>query len=335
MKRIVILLITLILLFAASSNSFAAEQVSQPIDLLAVSASPGGSWYAIMGSLAELFKEVEPNINTKVTPGGSFANILRVASNEAQIGFTFPFWITQALEHSGDYAERPKIAEGSLLALAGGFGSSPLQFAVTKSFAEEYGIETVKDIVEKKAPVNIAVNVPGTHEPWSLEKILEFYGSSLEEIESWGGQIHYGGYTNSVQLMQDGHANCILLDINPPASPFVEILVSRDLKFIPLTQDAIDYMVEKQGHAYAVIPAGTYKGQDKEIPTATMLTILITNDKLPDEVAYTIVKILVENEERVKEISPALEVFDPEIAGKNLIAPLHPGAEKAYSEYGY
>jgi len=204
------------------SNSFAMEK----IDILAVTASPGGSWYSIMGGMTAIINQGEPNINIKVTPGGSFGNILRVANNEAQLGFTFPFWITQALDHSGDYATRPKLEEGSLLTLAGGFGSSPLQFAVTTELAEKYGIETVKDLIDKKVPMKIAINVPGTHEPWSLGKIFEFYGATLKDVESWGGKIQYGGYTNSVQLMKDRHADVMILDINPPAGPFVEVMVS-------------------------------------------------------------------------------------------------------------
>lgn len=332
-KRLLLNLIMLTLIFITFSlnSAFAVEK----IDITAVSASPGGSWYAIMGGMAEIIKQEEPNINIKTTPGGSFANILRVANNEAQLGFTFPFWITQALERSGDYAARPELEKGSLLTLAGGFGSSPLQFAVTSELAEKYGIETVKDLIDKKVPMKIAVNVPGTHEPWALEKIFGFYGATLKDVESWGGPIQYGGYANSVQLMKDGHADVLLLDINPPAGPFVEILVSRKLKFIPLTQDAIDYMVEKQGHVYSVIPANTYEGQEVDIPTATMLTILITNDKMPEEVAYSIIKILDKKKEQLQSLAAALEVFNPETSWENLIAPLHPGAERAYRELGY
>ena len=321
-----------ILLFVSPfGNSFALEKTN----ILAVSASPGGSWYAIMGAMGQMINKGEPNISIKVTPGGSFANILRVASNEAQMGFTFPFWITQALAHSGDYAKKPKLKENSLMTLAGGFGSSPLQFAVTAELAEKYGIETVKDLIEKKVPMKIAVNVPGTHEPWAMDKIFNFYGASLKDIQSWGSKIHYGGYTNAVQLMKDGHADVMIMDINPPAGPYVEVQLSRKLKFVPLTKDAIDYMVEKQGHAHAVIPAGTYKNQDADYPTATMLTILITNNELPEEVGYTIIKILAENKDKVQSISPALKVFNPETAWENLIAPLHPGAEKAYKELGF
>lgn len=326
-------LVMLILIFVIflSNNTFAVEKT----DLTAVSASPGGNWYAIMGGLAELIKQNDPNIDIKSTPGGSFVNVLRVASNEAQIGFTFPFWITQALDHSGDYATKPELEEGSLLTLAKGFGASPLQFAVTPDLAEKYGIETVKDLIDKKVPMRIAVNMPGSHEPWALQTIFEYYGATLKDVESWGGSIAYGGYTNSVQLMKDGHADLLLLDIDPPAGPFIEILVSRELKFVPMTQDAIDYMVEKQGHTFTVVPAGTYKGQDVDIPTATMMTFLITNNKVSEDVAYSIVKILLENKEKIQALNPGLRVFDPEIAWENLIAPLHPGAERVYRELGY
>lgn len=331
-KRLLNLTMLILMFFVfLLSNSFATEQ----IDIIAISAPPGGSWYTIMGGMAEIIKEEDPNINIKVTPGGSLENVLRVASNEAQLGFTFPLWIIQALEHSGDYANRPKIEEGSVLILAGGFGSSPKQFVIFADLAEQYGIKTVKDLFDKKVPMKICVNKPGSSELWSLEQIFEFYGVTFEDLKSWGGKIYYGAYNSSIQLLQDKHANALIVDANPPASPILEVQLSRKLKLIPLNQDFIDYLVNEKGHDYAVIPAGTYEGQDVDIPTATMLTLLITNNKLPEDVAYSIIKIMDKNKERIKSLSPALKTFDTEISWKTLSTLLHPGAEKAYKELGY
>ena len=41
-----------------------------------------------------------------------------------------------------------------------------------------------------------------------------------------------------------------------------------------------------------VIPAKTYPGQDKDNKIATVWNILVTNDKMPDDLAYTIVKTI-------------------------------------------
>jgi len=94
-------------------------------------------------------------------------------------------------------------------------------------------------------------------------------------------------------------------------------------------------MTEIPGLYPFIIPAGVYEGQDVDIPTISMPTIMITNYKVPEEVAYSIVKILDENLEKVQNLSKALEGFNTETAWMNLPAPLHPGAERAYKELGY
>jgi len=304
-------------------------------DILALVGGATGAWFTRMGAMAEIIKQEEPNINIKVVPGGSFENNLRVASNEAQLAFTFPYYVEQAIEHSGDFAERPKIEEGSLLSLAGGFGSTPIHFVVEPSFAEKNGIETIKDIVVKKIPMRISCSLPGRLTSWSLEKIFNYYGASLKEFESWGGKVLYGEYSDSITQMKDGHSDAFMVDGAPPASTLVELLVFKEYKFVNLTEDAINYMVENIGFSEFVIPADTYRGQDTEVPTVAMRTIMITNNKVPEDIIFTIVKILSKNQEKINEFDAALAEFNAETAWQGLVAPLHPGAEKAYRELGY
>ena len=330
-KKILALFVVMPMLFYLVNPCHSEDKV----DVLAVSGSPGGGWYSTMAALGQIITQNDPSINIKPTPGSSFTNIIRVSSNEAQLGFTFPFWISQAFSQTGPFATRKKIQPGSLMAIAGGFGSSPLQIVVSAELAKQYNINTVKDLIDKKVRMKIVVNKPGTHEEWALREILNFYGSSLKDIQSWGSKIHYGGYTDYVQLIKDGHADVMLIDVKPPAGPIVEAQLSRDLKLIPLTKDAIEYMVKEQGHTSLTISSGTYEGQTNDYPTVTMLTVMITNNQMSDRAAYSMVKALAKDQNKIRKISPSLEVFNAKTSWQNLIAPLHPGADKAYKELGF
>ena len=58
---------------------------------------------------------------------------------------------------------------------------------------------------------------------------------------------------------------------------------------------------------------------------------------MPDSVAYTIVKTIVENAAKLPKIHAALSDFDPKMAadpGLNGNCPIHPGAMKYYKEAG-
>ena len=72
-----------------------------------------------------------------------------------------------------------------------------------------------------------------------------------------------------------------------------------------------------------------------DVPAVVTAGELIINKDVPEDVAYTIIKILCENIEEVHKINPANKNFDPKTGWKNVAVPLHPGAEKYYKEAGY
>lgn len=327
MKRFWLILITLLL-----SLSFVGGAMAK-MNLTAVSASPGGSWYATMGAIAELVNKEVPEVNISAVPGSGVANPISVSTNEAQLGYAFPPFIMAARNAEGPYEGRPKAED--LRTIAGGFGSSPLQFAIRKDLAEKHGIENVSDLVKKKLPLRYVTNTPGTTDEYLGRMLLEFYGATYADIESWGGSVFMGGYTDHVQMMKDNHADVMINNINPPAGPFVEVALSVPLKILPIDEEGMKYMVEKQAHRPYVIPAGTYSEQEKDIQTATVLTTIIVNKDVPEEIVYKITKVLCDNVELVRSFAPATRIFDPETAWENLGAPLHPGAEKYYREKGY
>ena len=64
--------------------------------------------------------------------------------------------------------------------------------------------------------------------------------------------------------------------------------------------DVVDKMNAKYGGLYTtgVIPAKTYPGQDKDNKIAVVQNILVANAKMPDKVAYDIVKTFIEKTRR-------------------------------------
>ena len=82
------------------------------------------------------------------------------------------------------------------------------------------------------------------------------------------------------------------------------------------------------------IPAGTYDGQDKDVMTASITNMLVTHEKVSDEVAYQMTKLVFENLQRLGNAHSAAKGITLENAVKGLPIPLHPGAERYYREVG-
>lgn len=324
-------LIMLICSFVSLSDivAFAAQ-----VNLTAISASPGGNWFAVMGATAELIHQKDPSINIKATPGSGAANALAVAmGTKAQMGFTFPAFATAAMNSTEPFEGRPKAEK--LRAIHAGFGLSPIQFAVRKDFAEKYGLKSLKDIAEKKLPIRIVTDNPGTSDEFVGRKILEFCGASYDDIKKWGGRVTLTGYTDAVQLMQDGHVDMAINNIIEPAGPFVEIQLSAQLVHLSLDDSMMKYITEKLAHVPHIIPAGTYKGQSKDIVTAGMYSVHVINADVAEDVVYRITKIICENAEAFRNFASSTKEFNPATAFEGIGVPLHPGAERYYREMDY
>ncbi len=84
----------------------------------------------------------------------------------------------------------------------------------------------------------------------------------------------------------------------------------------------------------SVIPAGTYQGQDEDVPTAAIGNILVTHEGVSEETAYQMTKLLFENLDRMVASHSAAKDITLEGAITGLPIPLHPGAERYYRERG-
>ena len=84
-----------------------------------------------------------------------------------------------------------------------------------------------------------------------------------------------------------------------------------------------------------MIPAKTYPGQDKDNAIAVVQNILVANAKMPDQVAYDIVKTFIERQKELVAVHGEAESITLENQlRKNSPIPWHPGAERYLVERG-
>jgi TRAP transporter TAXI family solute receptor len=94
--------------------------------------------------------------------------------------------------------------------------------------------------------------------------------------------------------------------------------------------------VEKIGPPFisAVIPANTYTGQDKDVPTAAVVNYLVTNSTVSDDLAYQMTKLIYESLPELANAHVAGKEIKLETAATGSPVPLHPGAIRYYKEKG-
>ncbi|PKP62005.1 TRAP transporter substrate-binding protein [Candidatus Atribacteria bacterium HGW-Atribacteria-1] len=330
-----IMIVLLILLIFSFSFYVKAEEL-KPITLTWVAGGVGGGWYVQAGGIASLINEKEPKITIKVVPGGGVVNPARVSKGDDDLGWGITFVDKMAFE---GLAPMYKEAYPDFRALGGIFGVYNIHFLAAK----DMGIKTVAEMakmVKEGKEIKVAAPMKGTSDLPMVETILGFYGISLKDIETNRGKVFHAVYADMVTLYQDRHVDFVFTHLAIPAAAITEMTFRRDSTILSVSDECIDYCNEKLGTlsretGLCVIPAGTYKGQEEDAPSIVSAGELIINKDVPNNVAYTITKILCENVEELHKINESNKFFIPEKGWKDVAVPLHPGAEMYYKEAGF
>ncbi|HAV73350.1 MAG TPA: C4-dicarboxylate ABC transporter, partial [Limnobacter sp.] len=158
--------------------------------------------------------------------------------------------------------------------------------------------------------------------------ILGAAGMSYKDL----GKTEYLPYAESVELMKNRQLDATLQSAGLGVASLKDLSASMEVSMVAVPPE----VVKKLGAPYVpgTIPAGTYQGQTKDVPTAAIVNFLITHSEVSDETAYQMTKLLWENLAALRSAHKAAEAIKFENALQGMPVPLHPGAEKFYREKG-
>lgn len=337
-KSMICLLILLLAGFLTLPGASMSDdnKLTESVTLSWVAGGVGGGWYVQAGGIAGMITEKEPKLILKVVPGGGVVNPVRVSNGKDDLGWGITFVDKMAYSGMAPLFDKPNP---NVRSLGGIFGTYYIHILA----GQDTGIRTLADMtgmVKAGKAVKVALPMKGTSDLPLIEKILNFYGISSEDIEKAGGKIFQAGYADMVSLYKDRHVDFVFTHLALPASAITEMVVSRSGSLLAISDDCVDTLAKDLGtlprsSGQQIIPKGTYKDQDKDVSTVVSTGELLIGSHVKDQVAYAITKILCEHVKDLHKINNANQTFIPEKGWINVAVPLHPGAEKFYREAGY
>ena len=322
------LALAVVLILAVGVSGVAAQ--APPVSIAFATLDTGSAWYVYGATMAELLRKSLPagsNIDVKPRAGG-VGNPKLVAKNETPLGFGFTVTNRWAAEGREAYTEKLD----NLRALVGGLDTYYLVAVATRKL----GIGSVREIRDKKLGVKVYTQPVGSLGEFAGRQLLRATGIGYNEIKGWGGSTQHVGYNIIVDAFKDGRADVLFAVITPKHPSVSEIVTSVDVKFLGLDADTAKALLPL-GYTAATMPPDTFKGQSEPVSTVGFPTVLITNKELPEPIAYTVTKTIVENKDALVRGHAGLAEFDPKTAWQpeKVGIPLHPGAERAYREKGW
>jgi uncharacterized protein len=322
--------LAVLLVLALGATGVSAQAPGQPVTLAFATLDTGSAWYVYGATMAELLRRALPagsNIDVKPRAGG-VGNPLLVARNETPLGFGFT--VTNRWAYEGK--EAYNAPQDNLRGLVGGLDTYYLVAVATKKL----GISSVREIRDKKLPVKVYTQPIGALGEFAGRQLLRSAGMSYADIKGWGGTTSHVGYSIIVDAFKDGRADILFAVVTPKHPSVSEIVTAVDVKFLGLDAESAKAMLPL-GYTAATMPPDTFKGQSEPVSTVGFPTVLITNKDLPEPVAYTVTKTVLENKDALVRGHAGLAEFDPRTAWQpaKVGIPLHPGAEKVYREKGW
>lgn len=324
--RCLSLLAAAVLTAAGSGASAQSAPVTLPFSTL----GQGTAWYVYGATMAELFRKTLPagsNIDVKPFSGG-VGNAKLVAKNETPLGLSFT--VTNRWAMAGQEGYDTKL--DNLRGLVGGLDS----YYLIAMGSGKLAAASLKDVKDRKLPIKLYTLPVGSLGELGAKQLLKEYGITYDDIKSWGGSLTHQGYKIIVDAFKDGRADMLIAVITPKHPSITEIATFGEVKFLNLEPARIKGL-EGLGYKPSTMPADTFRGQSQPVNTVGFPTVLITNAALPEPVAYTLTKTVLDNKDALVRGHAGLAGFDPASSWQpeNVGLPLHPGAARAYREKGW
>ena len=312
MKKILASLLCLSLLLSASCAMAA--------DINFVTAGTASTFYPISATVCQLWNDNIEGMRAVATPsGGGIDNLNQAYDGEAQIGIANANLVYQAQEGLASFEG---FANENLRIFAGLY-LNPNQVVVTK----DSGINSLEELIGK----HISIGTAGSTTVDEAAIHLEILGSSLDGIKA-----EYMDTSAAADAISNKQLDGVWIMAGTPNAAVTQIMTTTDSKILPITAETVEALkAEYPWYAQSVIPAGTYAGQDEDVPTsAVKLTLFITAD-VDEETVYQMTKVFWENWDMLTETHAALKKADPKEACNDVAGvPIHEGAARYYREIG-
>lgn len=306
--------LTLLLAFAGSAN--AAKR-------LVFSGGPAGGTFQVVANAVQVYGPVKKSKNFKLkaqSSAGSVENLRKVNKGRAHFGVVYSGHVY--LGRQGKLKNDTKKYE-DVLAVSYLYGA-PAQLVTKKGS----GIKSVKDLKGKKVGVGNA----GSGAFANCELFFSHMGvwDSVERNAM--------GYNDAAAAFGNNQLDAFWLFTAFPSGAVIMAAQTNDIELVNVGKDA-----EESGFfdAYPyftklAVPAGTYKGVDKDSPSFQDSSLWVANAKVPDDVVYDLLSMIY-TEEGLAHMRAQKKTFKEmaiETGINGIVTPLHPGAEKFWKEKG-
>jgi len=189
------------------------------------------------------------------------------------------------------------------------------------------GVKSVRDLKGKR----VAVGPAGSGTEQNALQILEIYGVGEGDLRA----AVRVSFTAAVDQLKAGGVDAAFFTTARGAPIVSAAFGSGQLALLGVGATAGEALGRKYPfYTRGEIPANTYRGQEREVATASVMAMLVARSALSEELVYRFTKAMFDNLPQLYAAHAAARNLTLQTALVGMPLPLHPGAERFFKEKG-
>ncbi|MBW1954162.1 MAG: TAXI family TRAP transporter solute-binding subunit [Deltaproteobacteria bacterium] len=192
---------------------------------------------------------------------------------------------------------------------------------------KDSNIKSVADLKGKK----VAIGPVGSGTTENAKQILEAWGLKTDDL----AKAEQLTASQSADYIKDGRLDAAFFTVAVGAAVIMDTALIVDTDIVPIEGPNVDKLIAKYPfYAKQVVAGGTYKGNDNDIPTVSVMAMLSARADLEADIVYKILSAMYSDLAQLKKAHAKFQDISMEKGLIGMGIPLHPGAEKYFKEKG-
>ena len=283
-----------------------------------------GTFPIMAAKIADVINKEFPGVKASSIPGGSDLNLKNIQSGASTVGLSISMTTYQAYNGLAHFPQKlDKVRH--VMSLYRGY--------VHYVASARSDIRSFEDITKRS--YRVYVGKVGTLHHVLMNEMLKAYGITPDTIRQAGGVPNPVAYSDVVRMLQDGQIDVAMLTGPVPYGLAMELAQSPGIRLLQASDEAVNKVAKAlPGIGRAVIPKGSYKGQDTDINTVAYMSHMVASADLTEDFVYRLTAAMVKHMPDMKNLFAGAHEIRAETGLLDNPVPVHPGAKRYYDEKG-
>lgn len=272
-----------------------------------------GTYYPLGGAIAELLNQNIKGMNASAqSTGASVANVNMLKDGSVDIAFIQNDIAYYAANGKEMFKDNKVESIRGIAALY----PETVQFVTTA----DKGIKSIADLKGKK----VAVGASGSGAEANARQILGAYGLTYDDIDA-----QYLSFGEAADALKDGNVDVGVVVAGFPTAAIQDLAANKSAALVNIDAEHADKLMKQYPYFTKItVPKGTYPGQEEDVNTVAVKCVIVTTDKLSDDLGEQIVKAIYEHLDRMKAAHAVGKYITKDTALEGMSIKMNAGAEK-------